>query len=156
MELCEQQGHDETMKRKRGKQKPTGHWILGAVLLAVGAGVWLTLDNRNLQGLMASLSGQDYASPERCVEEVQPRSLLSRAELSQFIKLPTPSPKTRVLQLLQEPFCRLPALDSGQEVLDREAYPLEFDPQVWLVVQYRRGEYVGYEFSFREEFARSR
>ena len=112
------------------------------------------LDNPALQGLKASLRWQEGPSQEDCVEKVESRSMISRGKLSQLIGIAIPSPKTQVMGLLKEPYCRLPLqLDSKRQTLDRDAYPLEFDPQVWLVVQYQGNQYVGYEFSFREEAA---
>jgi len=34
--------------------------------------------------------------------------------------------------------------------VEREAYPLEFDPQTWFVLQYHGEEFVGFDFSFRQ------
>lgn len=33
--------------------------------------------------------------------------------------------------------------------IEREAYPLAFDPEAWVVVRYREGEYAGYDFVFK-------
>ncbi|MEL6814895.1 MAG: hypothetical protein AAFP03_08780 [Cyanobacteria bacterium J06598_3] len=38
---------------------------------------------------------------------------------------------------------------SAPAVIEREAYPLAFDPQAWVVVRYAGGEYAGYDFVFK-------
>ena len=34
------------------------------------------------------------------------------------------------------------------DVVEREAYPLAFDPEAWVVVSYVEEKYVGYDFVF--------
>ena len=57
--------------------------------------------------------------------------------------------KTRVRQIVSEPYCQLPTLKvrSGVDA-EREAYPLAFDPGTTLVILYENDEYAGYRFSF--------
>lgn len=89
-------------------------------------------------------------SREPCESVVQPQAVLPRDRLSQFLTLPERTNADQVRQVIQAPFCRLPAIQvrSGATAT-REAYPLAFDPQTWLVVLYEGNEYVGYDFAFR-------
>ena len=121
-------------------------WLLGGGMLAglallIDPG-WFSVVRSNLR-----LGGP---VPEPCQERVQPESVLSRAELSQLLAIPERSPKSKVKAIVQEPYCKLATTEvrAGVEA-DREAYPLEFDLQVWLIVLYEGDEYAGYAFSFR-------
>lgn len=85
-----------------------------------------------------------------CQEIVQRQARLSRSKLSRLLTVPERSNKAAVRQIVQMPYCTLPPLRvrSGPTA-QREAYPLEFDPQTWLIVLYEDNEYAGYSFSFR-------
>lgn len=39
--------------------------------------------------------------------------------------------------------------DPAATMTAREAYPLAFDPEAWVVVRYTEGEYAGYDFVFK-------
>lgn len=85
-----------------------------------------------------------------CQQIIQPKSLLSRRELSQLLAIPERNSKEKVKQLLQEPYCRLSSVEIRQgTVAQREAYPLEFDTSTWLILLYEGDEYAGYSFAFR-------
>ena len=87
-----------------------------------------------------------------CQERVQSQSVLSRAELSQLLAVPERSSKESIRQMIEEPYCNLSPLAVREgAIAEREAYPLEFDPQTWLIVLYEEGEYAGYDFSFHRE-----
>jgi len=76
--------------------------------------------------------------------------VLSREELAVLLQVPERSQKAEVRSLVQHPYCVLSPLEVRAGVkADREAYPLEFDPDVWLIVLYEQGEYAGYDFVFR-------
>jgi hypothetical protein len=81
---------------------------------------------------------------------VQSTAILSREQLSRFLSVPERSSKAQVRQVMKEPYCQLPPVDVRSGVSSRrEAYPLAFDTQTWLIVLYEGDEYVGYTFSFR-------
>ena len=87
-----------------------------------------------------------------CQQKVEPQSVLSRAELSQLLSVPERSSKEAVQQVIEIPYCTLEPVSLREgAIAQREAYPLEFDPQTWLVVLYEEGEYAGYDFSFKRE-----
>ena len=85
-----------------------------------------------------------------CQEIVQPDAVLSRDSLSRLISIPERDAKSSVREILNEPYCVLPSIEirSG-ELAEREAYPLAFDPQTWVVLLYEGDEYAGYDFSFQ-------
>ncbi|UBF27263.1 hypothetical protein K9N68_04675 [Kovacikia minuta CCNUW1] len=87
---------------------------------------------------------------DTCQEVIQSKAVLSREQLSRLLTVPERADKAQVRQVLNEPYCKLSLLQirTGPSS-QREAYPLAFDPQTWLVVLYEGEEYVGYSFSFR-------
>ncbi|MBD2021775.1 hypothetical protein H6F43_16465 [Leptolyngbya sp. FACHB-36] len=112
----------------------------GSVVAAFG----LLIDPRAL------LPPTQPVAAEVCQEIVQRQARLSRSKLSRLLTVPERSNKAAVRQIVQTPYCTLPPLRvrSGPTA-QREAYPLEFDPQTWLIVLYEDNEYAGYSFSFR-------
>lgn len=133
--------------RQTTKTIPPEYWLAGAVFLLVLA--LLTQGKYGLSTIAASWLG-NHPDPETCVEKVQSRSVLSREQLSQLLAVPERGRKASVRAIISEPYCRLPNVEVRAGVMaEREAYPLEFDPQVWFIVLYEGEEYVGYAFSFR-------
>ncbi|NEQ97946.1 MAG: hypothetical protein F6K30_14705 [Cyanothece sp. SIO2G6] len=89
-------------------------------------------------------------APELCQTVLQPNAVLSRDHLAQLLVVSERSPKATVRQVIAEPYCQLPTLQLRAGVpAEREAYPLEFDPDTWFVVLYEGDEYAGFDFSFR-------
>ena len=135
--------------------RPTrASWSLSAqrqkALLASGAAATL----------MVAIVLPDRVSSEAiaqsdCQQVIQSGAEMSRGELSTLIALPVGSSKQAVYQTVSEPYCTLPtetaaAEKAGQSAPEREAYPLAFDPAVWLVLNYEAGNYVGYDFAFKQ------
>ena len=87
-----------------------------------------------------------------CEKTVQSSSVLSRAELSQLLSVAERAPKEEVRAVINEPYCTLPSVTVREgAVSEREAYPLEFNPQTWFIVLYEEGEYAGFDFSFQRD-----
>lgn len=93
-----------------------------------------------------------------CLEVIQSGAEMSRGEISKLITLPTGSPKQTVRQAIAEPYCTLPLEQNDSKAefdseksdsAEREAYPLAFDPEVWVVLNYESETYTGYDFVFR-------
>ncbi|MEA5466019.1 hypothetical protein [Leptothoe sp. PORK10 BA2] len=84
-----------------------------------------------------------------CKTVVSNEAQLSREQLATLLTIPERDAKTRVRQVVSEPYCQLPTLKirSGVDA-EREAYPLAFDPDTTLVILYENDEYAGYRFSF--------
>lgn len=87
-----------------------------------------------------------------CEQRVQSTAVLSRDQLSKLLSIPERSSREAVREVIDQPYCLLAnvAVREGTPS-EREAYPLEFDPQTWLIVLYEGEEYVGYDFSFRRD-----
>lgn len=116
--------------------------LAGGLMFAL---VGLLIDVRGVVSL-----GKVQPQNEVCQGAVQSDVKLSREKLAQLLTVPERDARTKVQEILAEPYCQLPALEvrAGVES-EREAYPLEFDPQTWLVVLYEGDEYAGYRFSFQ-------
>ncbi|MGB3494353.1 MAG: hypothetical protein WBA57_16620 [Elainellaceae cyanobacterium] len=85
-----------------------------------------------------------------CQEVVQQEAVLSRESLSQLLTVPERESKATVREIVSQPYCLMPDLEVRADVkAQREAYPLEFDPDTWLVLLYEEEEYAGYDFSFQ-------
>lgn len=85
-----------------------------------------------------------------CKEIVQQDVALSRDSLSQLLTVPERESKATVRNIVSEPYCLMPDLEVRAGVkAKREAYPLAFDPNTWLVLLYEGEEYAGYAFSFQ-------
>jgi hypothetical protein len=128
------------MNRRKSHAANVKYMLAGGSLVAA---VGLIGDPRGL--LPASTSVKDS-----CQEVIQSKATLSRDQLSRLLTIPERSDKAQVRQVMKDPYCKLSTLNlrSG-EPSQREAYPLAFDPQTWVVVLYEGNEYVGYSFSLR-------
>ncbi|MEL7350444.1 MAG: hypothetical protein AAF171_24315 [Cyanobacteria bacterium P01_A01_bin.116] len=122
--------------------------------------------------------GSQAIALSSCQEVVRSGAEISRGQISSLLALPTGSRKEAVQQAINTPYCLLPAVadknaadknaadDSSQknhsaqqsgdkkaaavaDVVEREAYPLAFDPEAWVVVSYVEEKYVGYDFVFK-------
>lgn len=91
-----------------------------------------------------------------CAEVIKSGGEISRGQLSELLTMPENASKETVRQAIAEPYCALPAVSSKENegddaptVSEREAYPLAFDPEAWVVVSYTDGKYAGYDFAFK-------
>lgn len=104
-------------------------------------------------GLMTDVQAwlpQSEAS-DVCQEVVRHDAILSREHLAKILAVSERTAKTAIQQVVAEPYCRLPAVSIRAGVVaNREAYPLAFDPDTWLVMLYEGEEYAGFDFSFRK------
>ncbi|ESA38378.1 hypothetical protein N836_02435 [Leptolyngbya sp. Heron Island J] len=107
----------------------------------------LLLDFDKLQTLLPSTNTISHQA--QCNTVISDDAKLSREQLAQLLTIPERDAKSRVRQVVSEPYCQLPTLKvrSGVEA-EREAYPLAFDPGTTLVILYENNEYAGYRFSF--------
>ena len=115
--------------------------------------------------LPTQVSSQAIAD-SNCEQVVKSGAEVSRRQLSSLLEMPIRSTREAVRQVVAEPYCTLPALtpiesteievESGAEAktntvktIERDAYPLAFDPEAWVVLNYSEGEYQGYDFVFK-------
>lgn len=131
-------------RRRKAQRQPRSRkvWLAGSGMLALAALV------------VVPKPGTDEAQSvsNACQQKVESQSVLSRAELSELLTVPKGSPKDTVQTLINAPYCTLaPIALSEGTTAERAAYPLEFDPQTWLIVRYENDEYADFDFSFRRE-----
>ncbi|MEL7070052.1 MAG: hypothetical protein AAGN15_15550 [Cyanobacteria bacterium J06581_3] len=82
-----------------------------------------------------------------CTSEVVSTAQLSRQQLLELLAVPERDSKTRIREIVAEPYCQLSAINIRAGVAaEREAYPLAFDPNTTLVILYENDEYAGYRF----------
>lgn len=125
--------------RRRKSNSNFQYLAIGGTLLAL---IGLLGNPRNL------LSAR--APSEPCQTVVQPEAILTRDQLSKLLAVPERSPKTAIRAVIKTPYCTLSQVEVRAGVIaNREAYPLGFDTQTWLVILYEGNEYAGYAFSFR-------
>ncbi|MEM7795128.1 MAG: hypothetical protein AAF579_11855 [Cyanobacteria bacterium P01_C01_bin.118] len=119
---------------------------LVAVSLAIILGA-LLLDFDKLKAVFPSVGAIDQQTA--CNKVISDQAKLSREQLATLLTIPERDAKSRVRQIVSEPYCQLPTLKvrSGVDA-EREAYPLAFDPGTTLVILYENNEYAGYRFSF--------
>ena len=123
------------------KPQPRQVLMAGGSMLALAA----LLITPNLKADQAN-----QAEPFTCIRQEQPQALISRGQVKKLLETELHASKTTVREFLNVPYCVLsPGKTEGGLPAEREAYPLEFDPQTWLVVLYDGDRYVGYDFRFR-------
>lgn len=113
----------------------------GAALLAIG----LLIDFQRLPSF-----GSKKNVTEACQTTVQPKAKLSREQLARLLAVPEGQKKQLIQEIVKEPYCKLATVQirAGANA-ERLAYPLEFDPQNWLIILYEGEQYAGYRFSIR-------
>jgi hypothetical protein len=113
----------------------------GCLLLAA----YLLLDMRGGASL-----GAWRRSNAACQEVVQSKTSISRQQLAQLMTLPEGDTRQRVQSMLKAPYCKLATIEIRKgATAQREAYPLDFDDRLWLVVLYEGGQYAGYQVGMR-------
>lgn len=128
--------------RRGGWLPPSFYWA--GLLVAVTTAIALLFDPGKVFSRGAQKPNRD------CQEVVQPQSVLSREELAQVLAVPERDSRDRIRAIVAEPYCVLPGLTIRAGVMAvREAYPLEFDPETWLIILYEGEEYAGYRFIYR-------
>lgn len=102
--------------------------------------------------------GSKSVDPTTCQKKILPTGAISRGQISALLAMPTGANKEAVRRVVNEPYCLLSAISKDPNAVgtgaiagaQREAYPLAFDPDAWVVVTYAEsGEYVGYDFVFK-------
>ncbi len=126
-------------RRRKARRKNARFVLAGGSVLAAGL---LFVDLRDVL--------KPDAPKSVCQQVIQSRSVLSRDELTKLLNVPERSNKSTVRAIVSEPYCTLGSIEvRAGATADREAYPLAFDPQTWLVVLYEGEEYAGYDFVFQ-------
>ena len=148
-EQTRKQIREQTEAQIRRPRSQTG-WTVGKPAYALLAGSLLALVGV-LTDVRSLIRNPDTTpSPLAvCQEIVQPEAVLSRTQLADLLAVGERESRERMREIVQAPYCKLPDLEIRAGVIaEREAYPLEFDPDTWFVVLYEGEEYAGYDFSF--------
>jgi hypothetical protein len=82
--------------------------------------------------------------PETCLQNIASSSAISRDQLAAFIELRPGAQQATIQATIGQPYCLLAPKDGYQ----REAYPLRFDGETWLIVAYSGTTYNSYTFTF--------
>lgn len=115
-----------------------GGWLIALFTIAINLG--------GAHGGRVNASAMDQS---RCQKIVQSNAVISRAQLAQVLTVPERSPQSDIRAQLPQPYCQLQDIEMRAGVTaQREAYPLAFDPQTWLVLLFEEDEYAGYAFQF--------
>lgn len=155
-EFAEDQPTDESEERrsKLNSSLSNSHrrkalWAGGVITLLAMATI-----------LPTQVSSQAITS-NKCEKVIKSGSEISRAQLSNLASIPEGSTREALRQVVLEPYCILPVQTQNEEtpqetsssstdyLLQKEAYPLAFDRDAWLVVTYQGDEYKGYDFVFK-------
>lgn len=120
--------------RRRSYYWLAAGWVLALASFGLDMGQWF--------------KAEAAAQKDLCQEVTQSTAVLSREQLAKLLAIPERSEKKTVREIVETPYCTLPHLEvrAGVQAV-REAYPLAFDPDTWLVVLYEGEEYAGYGFS---------
>lgn len=94
-----------------------------------------------LAGAIA-LAAPAHAQQHRCSIMLDVNARMSRAELSRLIAIPAGTDRATVEQAIGGAYCRFGAWT---------AYPLEFDPDVWIIVLYDGNVYLTFDYSFERD-----
>jgi hypothetical protein len=124
------------------------HYLAGAICLVSVALMLEQSDVRLPAGVMA-IAGQ-LSPPERCTKVVQGQATLSRDSLAKLLTVSEGTSRTQIQAIVKQPYCKLPNVTVRVgETTQREAYPLAFKPDTWLVVIYEGDRYAGFDFLVR-------
>lgn len=130
------------MKRPR-KHLAFQIWIVLIVLAAIAIAAVRLLWEYHPQSIL-SLTRPPNLIESQCVEIVAPDALLNRNQILKLISLAEPTSKARVRAILKTPYCKLEAIAIRAGVKsEREAYLLDYDPTLWVIVLYEGTTFVG-------------
>ncbi|WP_068818026.1 hypothetical protein [Phormidesmis priestleyi] len=127
------------MKYRRSRRQSVKYLLAAGTFVALAG---MLINPRDLLGAKAP--------DDPCQSAVKSKVTLSRDRLAQLLTVSEGDRKDKVRSILKEPYCTLAIEVRSGVKSDREAYPLAFDPQTWLIVLYEGNEYRGYAFSFRK------
>lgn len=128
------------MKYRRSRRQSVKYLLAAGTFVALAG---MLINPRDLLGAKVP--------DDPCQGTVKSGATLSRDRLAQLLTVSEGDRKDKVRSIIKEPYCTLTTVEVRSGVKsDREAYPLAFDPQTWLIVLYEGNEYRGYAFSFRK------
>lgn len=130
--------------------------IIILVLIAI-AGAAVRLVWKYNPTLLLTLTHPTKTLPDECSEILAPNALLKRDQILKLLSIAEQSSKARVRAILKTPYCKLkPITVRAGAISEREVYPLESDPTLWLIVLYESNEYVGIQIVPRDSSCTSK
>ncbi|MBE9010911.1 hypothetical protein IQ250_11900 [Pseudanabaenaceae cyanobacterium LEGE 13415] len=112
--------------------------VLSAIAAASVKLLWQF--NPNLLPIAAFTSTDEL----QCAEIITPDALLSRERILKLMTIAEGATKAKVRSVLKAPYCKLkPITVRAGATAEREVYPLESDPKIWVIVLYEDDNYVG-------------
>ncbi|MBE9031068.1 hypothetical protein IQ266_15140 [filamentous cyanobacterium LEGE 11480] len=132
---------------RHGRRFSLQHYLAGGIcLLSVGL-LFEQFDVRLPRQIMAIAGPIKPAGAERCDKVIQSKTRLSRQALGKVLTVPEGKSRAQIRAIAKQPYCTLPPLTVRVgETTEREAYPLAFEPDTWLVVIYEGNNYAGFDF----------
>jgi hypothetical protein len=142
-------GEFDPMPVKRGAQPSrkfsTKHYLAGGICL-LSVGLLLEQSDVRLPSSVMAIAAQ-FQPPARCTKVVQSQSTLSRETLGKLLTVAEGTSRSQIRAIVKQPYCTLPNVTVRVgETTEREAYPLAFKPDTWLVVIYEGDSYAGFDF----------
>ncbi|EKV01129.1 hypothetical protein Lepto7375DRAFT_3272 [Leptolyngbya sp. PCC 7375] len=140
--------------RSRTSQRP--NWLFGSIALAALAlmpqDIWSRISMPISEQTAQSQSVQPWhinrtKAAQTCEAVLNADQRLSRNQLTQFLSIAQDSSQATVHETISRPYC---TLSKAHQRKQSEAYPLEFDPETWFVVNYEQGIYKSYDFVFKK------
>ena len=123
------------------------HWKSRSKSAIAGLSILLAI------GLLGDLYGlptwRDRPSfATECQKIVSQDVRLTKEQLLKLLVIAEGDKRDRIRQIVPSPYCTLQTLQirAGAQS-QREAYPLAFDPNTWLVILYEGDQYTGYRFA---------
>jgi hypothetical protein len=136
---------DVVLKPRGSGRFSLKHYLVGGICL-VSVGLMLEQSDVRLPSGVMAIAGQ-LSPPERCIKVVQGQATLSRESLAKLLTVTEGTSRAQIQAIVKQPYCKLPSLTVRVgETTQREAYPLAFKPDTWLVVIYEGDRYAGFDF----------
>lgn len=138
------------MKRST-KQRVFQIWIVIVVLIAIAIAAIRLIWGHHSQSIL-SITRSPNLTDNQCVEIITPDALLNQSQILKLISLAEPTSKVRVRAILKAPYCKLESISIRAGVKsEREAYLLNYDPTLWVIVLYEGNTFVGVRIAPRND-----
>lgn len=123
------------------------HGLAGGICLLTLALVFEQSSGQLPHHLRAIAAQLQPIDDNHCVQVVKSQAVLDRQALAKLLTVPEGKSRAQIQAIVKTPYCKLPTLNVRVgEKTEREAYPLAFKPDTWLVVIYEGDTYAGFDF----------
>ncbi len=122
-------------------------YLVGAICVLSAGLIFEQFDGALRQNLMGFAAPLQPARVNHCAKVVQADATLSRAALGKLLTVAEGTSRAQIRAIVKSPYCTLaPLTVRVGATTEREAYPLAFKPDTWLVVIYEGNSYAGFDF----------